>query len=211
MSNNTDIDTKEASAVSHSDSVTAQEPESNSKPIWKKTGALISKIIYRTDRIFGDIVAITLGLGIAALWIACSVLDKQSTDLTVLRPNFKIWFADAFNGRDSEFGRLELSWQPVDDRIVVTIEDAEVLGSNGEVLERFDLVKSTFDVDENFFLLPRLVNAQVKGGVLTYIQNAEGQVTMGLGPPEAVGRVGPVYRSGKTSQSTDDILSLIHI
>ena len=209
MSNNTDIDTKEASAVSHSDSVTAQEPESNSKPIWKKTGALISKIIYRTDRIFGDIVAITLGLGIAALWIACSVLDKQSTDLTVLRPNFKIWFADAFNGRDSEFGRLELSWQPVDDRIVVTIEDAEVLGSNGEVLERFDLVKSTFDVDENFFSLPRLVNAQVKGGVLTYIQNAEGQVTMGLGPPEAVGRVGPVYRSGKTSQSTDDITALL--
>jgi len=77
-------------------------------------------------------------LGILGLWFASSVLDKQSTDLTILRPNIKTWFADAFDGRDAEFGRLELAWLPVDDRFVVTIEDAEIRDQNGELLEKFE-------------------------------------------------------------------------
>jgi len=112
-------------------------------------------------------------LGILGLWFASSVLDKQSTDLTILRPNIKTWFADAFDGRDAEFGRLELAWLPVDDRFVVTIEDAEIRDQNGELLEKFDLNKNGF-------------------------------ITVGLGPPETVGRIGPVYRTGDLARSERD-------
>jgi len=82
--------------------------------------SIVSKIIYRLDRIFGDLVAITLGLAIAALWLTTTVLDKQSSDFSVLRPNFKMWFAEAFDGRDAEFGDLEF----------VQIEDAKVYVKN---------------------------------------------------------------------------------
>ena len=171
--------------------------------------SILSKIIYRIDRIFGDLIAVTLGLGIASLWIASSVLDKQSTDLTVLRPNIKIWFAEAFNGRDAEFGRLELAWRPADNTVVVTIEDAEIRGRDGETLEKFDLIRSTLEPNTELMSRPRLVNAQIKGGVLTYLEDAEGRIFAGLGPPKTVGRVGPVYRSGETRQSANPISSML--
>ena len=212
MNNKQDINAKEitgSAGQSDSDPAKRRVIDSHILPFFKRVSPTLSKIVYRIDRIFGDLVAISLGLGVAALWIACSILDRQSTDLTVLRPNFKIWFAEAFQGRDAEFGRLELAWQPADDRIVVTIEDAEVRGSEGEVLDRFDLVKSTLELGDGFSSLPRLVNARVKGGVLSYYENAEGQVVAGLGPPEAIGRIGPVYRSGNTSQSSGNLKSVL--
>jgi len=130
--------------------------------------SVFSKIIYRIDRIFGELTAVTLGLAMASLWIVNSVLERQSTDLTLLRPNIKMWFADAFDGRDTEFGRLELSWEPYSGNVVVAIEDAEIYGRDGEVLESFDLIRSNFSIDPDFKARPRLRNAQIKGGVITY-------------------------------------------
>lgn len=176
---------------------------------WLRVRRLISKVVYRLDRIFGDLVATTLGLGIVGLWIATTVLDKQSTDLTVLRPNIKIWFADAFNGRDAEFGRLELDWLPVDNHFVVTVEDAEIRGKEGELLEKFDLVRSTLVTNGDLSSRPRLINAQIKGGVLTYFEDEQGRITAGLGPPESVGRVGPVYKSGEARQTDSDFRSIL--
>jgi len=84
----------------------------------------MAAVIYRLYRLLGEVTAVVLGLAIVGMWIATSVLDKQSTDLTALRPNIKLWFTEAFNGRDAEFGKLEVSWLPSRDQIIVTIEDA---------------------------------------------------------------------------------------
>ena len=167
--------------------------------------SIVSKIIYRLDRIFGDLVAITLGLAIAALWLTTTVLDKQSSDFSVLRPNFKMWFADAFDGRDAEFGALELVWLPADGHVVVTVKDAEIRGEDGDVLEQFKLIRSTFSPNAGNWTRPRLINTQIKGGVLTYLEDADGQITAGLGPPKTVGRVGPVFRSGEPRQSAGQV------
>jgi len=134
----------------------------------------IAAVIYRIYRLIGEIVALVLGVGIAVLWMATSVLDRQSTDLTLLRPNIKLWFSQAFDGRDAEFGKIELTWLPASDQVVVTVEDAK---------------------------RPRMINAEVKGGVLTFSEDETGKIKAGLGPPGAVGRVGPVYRSGETKNS----------
>ena len=212
MSTNPDINAAEASHASV-DAPVDVGPVSR-QGFWHSRGvrllrSTVSKIIYRLDRLFGELTAIALGLGIACLWIASSVLERQSTDLTVLRPNIKIWVAEVFDGRDAEFGRLELAWQPADGNIVVTIEDAEIRGRDSEVLERFDLIRSTFAPSADLRTLPRLINTQIKGGVLTYLEDAEGRVTAGLGPPKTVGRVGPVYRSGDTKRSASDFKSIL--
>jgi len=174
-------------------------------PHFLRLGVIVSKIIYRIDRIFGDIVAVVLGVGILGLWFASTVLDKQSTDLTILRPNIKTWFADAFDGRDAEFGRLELAWLPVNNHFVITVEDAEIRDQNGELLERFDLVRTVVEPGQGLLPRPRLVNAQIQGGVLTYLEDKNGFVTVGIGPPETVGRIGPVYRTGGSKRSERDL------
>jgi len=212
MNNYSDMHAKETATLNEetpSKSALLRLRDVLNQPKLRLAGAFLSKIIYRVDRIFGDLVAIILGLGIAMLWMATSVLESQSTDLTVLRPNFKIWFADVFNGHDAEFSRLELAWLPAEDQIVATIEGAEIRGKDGEILERFDLVRSTLELHEDFSVFPRLVNVEIEGGVITYHEDANGQITAGLGPPETVGRVGPIYRSEQPTQSEGNVRSIL--
>jgi hypothetical protein len=173
-------------------------------PYFLRVRSFISKIIYRIDRILGDIIAVVLGLGILGLWYASAVLDQQTTDLTVFRPNIKTWFADSFDGRDAEFGRLELAWLPVDDHFVISIKDAVIRDQNGEVLEKFESIKSVLEPGQDLISKPRLVSARIKGGVLTYLEDRNGFITAGLGPPETVGRIGPVYRADNATKPQGD-------
>ena len=186
------------------------------RDLWYSRGGTVSRriiaaVIYRLYRLLGEVTAVVLGLTIALLWIAIPVLDKQSTDLTVLRPNIKLWFSQAFDGRDAEFGKLEVTWLPSSDQVVVRIEDAKIYNESGEVLEQFDLIQSTLALDETIFKRPRLIIAEVHGGVLSFLEDEEGRIIAGLGPPTKVGRVGPVYRSGETSAVTskNDITQLL--
>lgn len=212
MNTNSDIETIEE-AQPLPDDVIAPEMESRSTSwfvrFMRKCGSAFSWFVYGIDRIFGELVAVVLGLGFAGLWMASSVLDRQSTDLTVLRPNIKMWFAEAFDGRDAEFGRLELAWRPATNNLVVTIEDAEIRDSNAEVLESFELVRLTLEPSPHLRTAPRLINAEVKGGVLTYLEDAQGQVTAGLGLPETVGRIEPVYRSEDVKEGGADFKSML--
>ena len=179
------------------------------RPLARQFVSFFSQIVYRVDRIFGDLIAIALGLGICGLWIATSVLEKQSTDLTVLRPNIKMWFAEAFDGRNTEFDHLELVWLPTSNNFVVAIEGAEIRGSDDEVLEKFDFVRATFAPSADMLSAPRLINAQVKGGALTYLEDAQGQIVAGLGLPDKVGSIEPVYRSGETRNNKFDLNTML--
>jgi len=179
------------------------------RDLWHSRGVkvcrkIIGAVIYRLYRLIGEITAVVLALGIAILWFGITIVEQQSTDLTALRPNIKLWFAEAFDGRDAEFGRLEMAWLPSFDQLVVTIEDAEIKDDKGEVLEHFSLIGATLSFEAGLFKRPSLLNAEVKGGVLSFIEDAQGNFTVGLGPPETVGQVGPVFKSNvQTASSTD--------
>jgi len=166
-----------------------------------KLRQFILAVLYRLFRLGGELTAVVLGLGIAASWMATSVLDRQSTDLSILRPNIKIWFADIFEGRDTEFGRLDLTWLPSSNQFVITIEDAEVLGADGQQLRHFDLIRTTLAMNEKRLSRPKLVNAEIKGGVLSYLEDENGLIIAGLGLPDTVGQFGPVYRNDDASDS----------
>ena len=188
----------------------APAPPKGLRDLWYSRGGtacrrVIAAVIYRLYRLLGEAVAVVLGLGIAVLWLGTSLVSQQSTDLTVLRPNIKLWFADAFDGRDAEFGRLELAWLPESDQVVVTIEDAAIKDEAGEILEKFDLIRSTLSFEDGLLKPPRLLNAEVKGGVLSFVEYEDGRVIFGLGPPDSVGRLGPVYNSKDTTSSSSDL------
>ena len=65
-------ETEKPSATEVSDTESASnksaEPHFWRHPYFIRLGAIVSKIIYRIDRVFGDIVAVVLGLGILGLW-----------------------------------------------------------------------------------------------------------------------------------------------
>ncbi len=203
MSSTSDISTDEESP-----------PSKGVSDVWDSKAVtairgFMAAVFYRIFRLGGELTAVVLGLGIAASWIAMTVLDRQATDLSILRPNIKIWFAEAFEGRDTEFGRLDVTWLPASDQFVVTIEDAEVLGADGARLRHFDLIRATLAKGENIMSRPKLLNAEVRGGVLSYIEDEDGLIVAGLGLPETVGQFGPVYRNDDTAQAKLDFRDVL--
>ncbi len=182
------------------------KPESKGlRALWASPGGskfrrVIARICYRLYRLGGELTAIVLGLGIALSFFLASALDRQTTDVSFLQPNLQIWFAEVFNGKSADFGRLDVAWLPARDAFVMTAEDVSVLDTNGDVLESFELLRATLKSDASAILRPKLVSADIRGGIVSYVEDAEGEITIGLGPPENVGRLGPVYKNtGQTA------------
>jgi len=84
----------------------------------------------------------------------------------------------------------------------VTIEDAEVQGKDGTRVESFELIRATLAMGNAARIRPRLINADVSGGALSYVEDANGDIVAGLGLPDSVGQVGPVYRNSETENSS---------
>lgn len=180
------------------------EPSQGLRDFWLSPRLLrmrrvIGLICYRIYRLLGEATAIVLGLGIVLSYVLASTLDRQSTDISILRPNLQIWFAEAFDGNRAEFGRLDIKWLPAREAFVLTAEDISITDDAGLELEGFELLRGTFTWRPEDLRRPKLVNVEIKGGVLSYVEDDAGRITVGLGPPETVGRIGPVYRSDETA------------
>jgi len=167
-------------------------------PIGMKIRKIIGRILYRLYRLGGELTAIVLGLGIVISFFLASTFSRQSTDVTFLRPNLQIWFAETFNGKAADFERLDIAWNPARDTFVVTAEKIVITDDDGIPLETFEYLQATLERDPENFYRPNLIKAEVQGGELSYVEDELGHVTIGLGPPENVGRIGPVYRSSSS-------------
>lgn len=172
-------------------------------------------VLYRAFRLIGEIFGVLMTLGIAVLFILSVVLARQSTDLTLLRPNLELWFADAFDGQGASFERLNVEWLPATDGFVVAADDILIRDKNGETIERFERFRATLSGRPDRLERPQLETLDITGGVVSYVETAEGDITIGLGAPDKVGRVGPVYHSNADSPLAErpqlDSLEMIRI
>lgn len=149
---------------------------------------------YRLYRVSGEVVSVALALGIAALFFAGGLLSRQSADLTALRPNFEHWFSQGFDGARAEMGDLELRWNPSDDTISFSVTDIIVYDQDDIVIQTVPKLKGTAPKSNLLKRHAALTDIEIVGGVVTWLQRADGSVVAGLGTPETVGRFGPVYR-----------------
>ena len=187
------------------------KPESKGlRDLWYSPGGtkfrkIVGRILYRLYRLGGELTAIILGLGIAISFFLASTLSRQRTDVTFLRPNLQIWFAEAFNGKAAEFERLDIAWNPARDAFILTAENVLIHDDNGDLLEQFGLLQATLESDPDSLHRLDLVKAEIHGGVVSYVEDEAGEITIGLGPPENLGRIGPVYSNKSQAQFLGNI------
>ena len=62
-------------------------------------------------------------------------------------------------------------------------------------------MQATLKFDPSRFVPPELIKAEVRGGIVSYVEDQNGNITIGLGPPENVGKLGPVFRNDNKSNS----------
>ncbi len=157
------------------------------------------RVAYRLFRLSGELTAIVLGLAIFWFFALNILLSQQSVDVSGLKPNAQMWFSEAFNGSDAQIGDMQLSWLPASNNIVFDASDVVITDRNGREINTIPHLQTEIPLSEAMkgsFVPQRLI---IDGGAVTWLRTNNGDIVAGLGTPDTVGRLGPVWRGHQAS------------
>ena len=155
------------------------------------------RVGYRIFRLSGELTAIILGLAIFWLFALNVLLTQQSVDISRFEPNAQMWFSEAFNGSDAQIGDMRLRWLSASNNIVFDAEDIIITDSQGAEIETIPRLRT--EIPLAAAVKGALVPEQliIEGGSVTWLRSNNGNVIAGLGTPDTVGRLGPVWRGNR--------------
>lgn len=164
-------------------------------------GSLGKKAGYRLYRLGGEALSVLLALGMVALFFASSLLTRQSADLNSLRPAFERWFSQSFGGAEADLETLRLQWNPSDKSVTFTASDITVYDRDGTVVQTLERLEATTTRENLLNRRAAIRDVRVVGGEVSWVETENGDIIAGLGSPETVGGVGPIYRGA--TEATD--------
>jgi len=171
-----------------------KEPTSKELLTQKPIIQFIKAVAYRVLRILGELTAIVLGL--ACLWFAMlsSLMARQSVDISELKPNAQMWFSEAFNGASAEIGDMSLRWLPTSNNIVFEAVDVLITDKKGALIESIQRLQTEIPMSSasKGILTPKRL--LIQGGSVTWLRDNNGSIVAGLGTPNTVGKLGPIWR-----------------
>ena len=77
-----------------------------------------------------ELTAVSLGLGIIWLSLLTNVMVKGEADVSFLKRNFTLWFAQAYDGQDADIETFKVQWHPERSAIGVLAENIIVTDDN---------------------------------------------------------------------------------
>ena len=157
---------------------------------------------YRLFRLSGELTAIVLGLAIFWFFALNVLLSNQNVDISGLKPNAQMWFSEAFNGSDAQIGGMRLTWLPASNNIIFDATDVVITDRNGHEIETIPRLQTEMPLSSaaKGSLIPeRLI---IDGGSVSWMRTNNGNIIAGLGTPDTVGRLGPVWRGNSASGKT---------
>ena len=162
----------------------------------------VKKISYGIFSLSGELIAIALGLAILWFFALNVILTRQTVDISRFEPNAKMWFSEAFNGSGADIGAMQLKWRPGTKNIVFEAENITITDKSGGEIETIPRLRTEIPLAEaaKGSLIPQQVI--IEGGAVTWLRTNDGDVIAGLGTPDTVGRLGPVWRGNRDSGET---------
>ena len=183
----------------------AAQDEDVSSRLWidqlRSRGAAIGKKTgYRIYRLGGELLSVLLALGMVALFFAASLLTRQEADLTSLRPAFERWFSQSFGGAEADLETLRLQWNPSEKTVTFMASDITVYDQDGTIVQTLERLEATTTRENLLNRRASIRDVRVVGGEVSWVETESGEIIAGLGNPETVGGVGPIYQ-GATEAS----------
>lgn len=168
----------------------------------------IKKISYRIWRITAEFGAVAMGLAIVWLYGLSFLLTQQSVDISGARSNFGLLFAEAVAGAGVDIPEMRLDWYPASDDIVFTGRNIVIEADDGTEMQRLSELRSFFPVQDvrKGVLIPRKLI--LDGGEVSWIEDEDGRIKAGLGRPETLGRLGPVWEGRRATSERSGTLDL---
>lgn len=157
-------------------------------------------VAYRLWRITAELGTIILSLGIIWLYGLSSLLSAQTVDVSNAKNNVGLFFADAIVGAGVDVSDMKLDWYPATNDIVFTGRDITIQSDDGTPVQKLKELKSYFpltDVQAGK-LIPKHV--ELDGGVVSWVEDQRGRIRAGLGSPDTLGRLGPLWEGRRSTE-----------
>ncbi|MEP6343378.1 MAG: AsmA-like C-terminal domain-containing protein [Maricaulaceae bacterium] len=157
-----------------------------------------------------ELTAVSLGFGIIWLGLITSIMAKGEADVSFLKQNFTLWFAQAYDGQDAEIETFKVQWHPERQAIGFLAEGIIVSDENQANLLTVTSIYTETPVSalvKRGFVAKRL---DLVGGQFTIQRNKKGSVFGSVGGPNAFGRLGPIIPivAAETEQELIDSVAL---
>ena len=174
------------------------------KPYFKKIG----RLLYRLWRLLAEICVVIMTLAMIWLYILSWLLTQQSINVSGARNNIGLLFADTVAGAGVDIPSMRLDWYPATDDIVFTGENISIKSDDGVEIQKLETLKSFFPLKDvrQAIVVPRKV--QLRGGVVSWIEDEKGRIRAGLGTPETLGRLGPLWEGQRATERRSAELNL---
>jgi len=168
----------------------------------------VKRVGYRIWRLSAEFLVVIMGVAIAWLYALSFLLTQQSVDITAAKSNIGSLFTDAVAGAGVDIPSMKLDWYPATDDIVLTGQDITVQADDGTPMQRLAELKSYFPLSDvrRGIMVPRKIS--VNGGVVSWVENEKGEIKAGLGTPETLGRLGPVWQGRRATPQREARLEL---
>lgn len=157
------------------------------------------RIAYRLWRLSAELGAVFMGVAIAWLYALSWFLSQQSLDISSARGILGQLFTETVAGAGVEIPSMHLDWYPANDNIVFTGQDIIINAEDGTDLQNFATLQSYFPLKDvrHGNLVPRKV--VLTGGVVSWVEDNDGRIRAGLGTPDNLGRLGPLWEGRRAT------------
>ena len=164
---------------------------------------VLKAIAYRVYRLSLETAGVVGTLAFAWLCGINILIAQRVMDVSFVKGDASRWFANAFDGQSADVEKMTLAWEAADNTIIFRAKNISVKSKSGEPLNALayvetelalrDVARGTFDP----------IRVAIDGGELSFVRDAEGNFVAGLGTPETVGELGPVWRGEKNDGDND--------
>jgi len=195
-----------------SDPISTEESSQASTSAWPPAFSRVlywtKRVGYRVWRLSAEILVVIMGLAIAWLYALSFLLTQQSVDITAAQSNVGQLFADAVAGAGVDIPSMRLDWYPATDDIVLTGKDITIMTDDGTSMQSLSELKTVFPLSDvrRGVMTPRKV--VLNGGVVSWVEDEDGQIKAGLGTPETLGRLGPIWEGRSATAQREASLDL---
>lgn len=157
------------------------------------------RISYRLWRLIAEFGVVIMGVAIAWLYGVSWLLSQQSVDISEARGVLGQLFAEAVAGAGVEIPTMRLDWYPATDDIVFTGQNISINTKDGTEFQNLPTLQTYFPLEEfrQGSLIPRKV--VLTGGVVSWIEDENGHIRAGLGTPDTLGRLGPLWQGRRAT------------
>ncbi len=168
-------------------------------------------VMNRMFRAAAELVAVGLGAGIIWLGLLTSIMAKGEADVSFLKHNFSLWFAQAYEGQDADIENFKVKWNPERESIGLLASNISVKDDLGTTLLS---VGSLYTETPISALINKGFEARrldLNGGQFTIKRDEKGAIFGAIGGPDAYGRLGPIIpiASGAGGSNGGDFIDAV--